>query len=407
MKLPIQKDYKHYSSYRDASLRYEITRAVGNTIKTDEYNFLGHGFQPKNCFLSSELTRLVNMQSNSPYLLGIELEVEGVTDRNRSRFSAILQRYLAKSHKVVKDGSLSESGAEIVTIPMSNIDRVKWYNLLKDLRSIGITSHNNNRCGLHVHISRAYLPDTKWKMLQHFIFLNQVKFKKLSRRDLFSYCQFYDAGKYTALNLTKDSTREFRFFRGTLNARSFLASVDICRSLVEYTYTTDQLSWLNWCEYLKGTYPLAYTYLQGKLDDSIREVEVVTNTPVVPRQIRRTRRTLAERRYQLLGRYNAQRGFRRLRYLNSRLELIHSDHEMRSGRFEAVRVDLSSLPMSIKREHVRLFGITCYVWVPDNFTVASDASVWINYYSAGWGNPSRIYIHSPRIEANNDLSNQG
>jgi hypothetical protein len=403
MKIPSQNDYKHYTSFRDASLRYDITRAVGSTIKTEEYNFLGHGFQPKNCFLYSELTRLVNMQSNTPYFMGIELEVEGVIDRNRSRFSDILQKYLAKSHKVVRDGSLSDSGAEIVTIPLSKIDRIQWYYLLKDLRSIGVTSHNNNRCGLHIHISRAYLHDAKWKMLQSFIFLNQVKFKKLSRRDMFSYCQFYDAGKYTALNLTKESTCEFRFFRGTLNARSFLASIDICRSLVEYAYKSENLSWLAWCEELKNIYPLAHSYLEGKLEDSIREAEIVL-TP--PRRQRRPRRSLDEQRRDLFARYNCLYGGYELTMASNRL-ILRPYLSQADGRYENVVADLTSLPYSLRLKHRRLFGHYVQVFVATGTVISPNETVRFSYHASGWGNRSRIWVLRPSTELQNNLTQTG
>lgn len=398
MKLPQSIDYKHYTSFTDAYNRYQSKQYSDRygLALIDNYSFLVHGFQSKSCFVGTDLQRLLEIKKHeADYLIGIELEIEGITSRNTSRFSEILQRHLAKSHKVVKDGSLDSTGAEIVTVPLSTIDRVKWYNLLKDLRSIGCTSHNNNRCGLHVHITRSYLKDSQWKYLQSFIFTHKTYFEKLSRRTLFGYCNFHDQGKYTALNLTKDHTCEFRFFRGTLNPLSFLASIDICRSLVEYTKKDQAITWYGFTEYLRGNYPLAYSYFKSKVGESaeISELEVTIPTPRSNRT-RRSRRTWNERALSLVGRYSRSN----LHVDQERRRLAHiSVGEHQGGtRTVLVPVNLSYLPRSIRHEHVRLFGHYIHCIIPDTHEVIGGA--YMTYYSAGWGQRSRIYLNIPRSQ---------
>lgn len=181
-------------------------------------------------------------ESQAAYHIGIELEIEGITSDNKSEVSETLAKYLKGEAVIVYDGSLDASGGEIVTIPLSpaKLGNCRWYKLLSELASVGCRSHDGGHCGLHVHVSRKFLSENSWKRLHLFILKYKTFFQAISRRDggrnnPYSYCEFNKdrRNKYRAVNFLHDSTIEFRFFRGTLNPLSFLASVAVIRTLVE------------------------------------------------------------------------------------------------------------------------------------------------------------------------------
>ena len=184
------------------------------------------------------------------------------------------------------DGSIDRSsGVEIVTSPLAptEIGRVAWYNLLRSLSRSGCRSHDSGKCGLHISISRSYLTDKTWRALRSLLSKDRSLFETLSRRlignreDPFTFCQFSPSDeKYQALNLSKRSVCEFRFFRGTLSPASFIASIEIVRSLVEYASEREsrsigkipRLSIKQWIAYVRsnGRFSVACEYIKDHAD---------------------------------------------------------------------------------------------------------------------------------------------
>lgn len=222
---------------------YGHSRRPRHAVKLDTYTLKENGVLNRdNTPLNPTTIAAKLAESEAAYHLGIELEIEGITSDNKSGVSDTLAKYLKGEAVVVYDGSLDASGGEIVTIPLSpaRLGNVRWYKLLSELASLGCRSHDGSHCGLHVHVSRKYLSEDSWKRLHLFIVKYQGFFKAISRRDggrnnPYSYCEFNRdrRNKYRAVNFLHDSTIEFRFFRGTLNPLSFLASVAVIRTLVE------------------------------------------------------------------------------------------------------------------------------------------------------------------------------
>lgn len=230
------------SRWRDSYTgEYSPYRAAG----FGTYDLALHGLNYPQSYGSREvLDRIIRQRAGEPYLIGVELEIENA-DR-RSDISETLKRYLPDRHICVSDGSLRGEALEIVTSPLAptEIGRVQWYSLLRELDRLRCTSHKSGRCGLHVSISRSYLKESTWEGLRAFLTRKSLFFKEISRRergegtgerDPFYFCRFSNVStKYTALNLSKSAVAEFRFFRGTLKVESFLASLEIVRSLVEW-----------------------------------------------------------------------------------------------------------------------------------------------------------------------------
>jgi hypothetical protein len=225
---------------------------------------------------SHVVDRIVRQRAGEKYLLGIELECEN-TGRT-SEISDLFQRYLPDRHICVSDGSLRGESLELVTSPLavSEIGRVQWYNLLRELSRLGVTSHDSGRCGLHVSISRGYLRESSWYSLRAFMTRKSAFFKAISRRENggrsnpFEFCEFRNRdAKYTALNLSKSQVAEFRFFRGTLKVESFLASLEVVRALVEYARDREvagkSLRAQGFAKFLKR-FPVAAKYCADHLD---------------------------------------------------------------------------------------------------------------------------------------------
>lgn len=185
-----------------------------------------------------DINSIVKSKDSNSYLIGMEIEVENKNGIDLDTLSDCTS-HIAGKYYVCNDGSL-RNGAEIVTAPLSRAEftqsYVSFYKLLKSLANSGHTAHDNERCGLHVHISRKYLSETQWYTLRSFVVKNSRFFKALSRRKEYFYCKFADNNceRYRAVNMRPDNTVEFRFFRGTLKPDSFYASIETIIGLVEY-----------------------------------------------------------------------------------------------------------------------------------------------------------------------------
>jgi len=169
-----------------------------------------------------------------------------------------------------KDGSLSQSGFELVCYPMDfdfHKKFMKWGEIFKMARAAGFKSHDTWNCGLHVHMNRLAFGESKRnqsKYLAYFLWLimaNRAKIEKFCRRKTFDYCKFYNKynvngsitreyQKYVIFNQTErnlavnfmtgrdanyhlciGNTVEIRVFQGTLARDSLIATLALVRAL--------------------------------------------------------------------------------------------------------------------------------------------------------------------------------
>lgn len=184
-----------------------------------------------------DYNRIIRQYPLGTPLFGVELEVERATEKDALQQPLDL---LGKGH-LCYDGSLRNSGVEIVLQPRSQREIQDSYGSIRlalvQMSKMGLHSHNSETCGLHVHVSRDFLPDDSWLTLKTFLRDYQRIFKKLSRRTDYQYCNFDISSRenrYQALNLQPKHTAEFRFFRGTLNPESYFAALECVFSLVNY-----------------------------------------------------------------------------------------------------------------------------------------------------------------------------
>lgn len=243
--------------------------------------------------------------------MGVELEVdEGGEISSHARQIMDLTNHPEEHIYCKHDGSL-EDGFEIVSHPMTldyHQNEMTWRTILSKAVSLGYTSHNAGSCGLHIHCNRSFFGDDFEEQeiaIGRIIYLTErfwnelVKFSRRTPSSLNRWAAKYatisetvsetyqkakdkDIGRYVAVNLTNDSTIEFRMFRGTLRYDTFIATLqlvdEICRLAVGMH--DSELENLSWSEFVQTIdmekKPELIAYLKTKylyVNDDVNEME--------------------------------------------------------------------------------------------------------------------------------------
>jgi hypothetical protein len=176
---------------------------------------------------------------------GVELEVEAnAGDIGTSYLWAGIISRIGDSKYLLypKSEGTIRCGIELVTAPLTHTGRrchLNWYKVLYELREMGYTSHKGGRCGLHVHVDKARLPQIS-KIVVVMVYLKEF-LEKFSRRSNFEWCSFRGLDPTNASCGSKHSaickhpqTIEFRFCRGTLNWLAFIASLQCIEALIDF-----------------------------------------------------------------------------------------------------------------------------------------------------------------------------
>lgn len=200
-------------------------------------------------------------RSECPYL-GFELEVDDGENPN----SAIEQIENVSPYlfHYEEDGSLSGDGFEIISPPASfnywmEFVENSFPSISKSLVRYGYRSHDPRTCGLHVHIDKAFFGNQLDSSEAKLVYLferhwdNMVRFSRRSPHQLHwadKYCRTAgeiiktakdnkdNLSRYQAVNLTNDNTIEIRLWRGTLNPKTFKATLKFTARLAEIVKTT-------------------------------------------------------------------------------------------------------------------------------------------------------------------------
>lgn len=215
-----------------------------------------------------ELHFLGNDKSN--LYLGLELETEIYGDLDdAAKFASDALRGIA----ILKhDGSIGRQGGsrvgnegfEIVTQPHTHLQlrehsQVLWDTIDKlrtDYRARSWDAKSN--CGIHIHISRrGFSSGAHTHRFLSLVYQNSEQMMKFAGRKSdyarFNDCYTFDefdrpvfslkhkldrhanTERYTAVNTQNRDTLELRFFRGTMNSKGVLATLDLAHAMVEYT----------------------------------------------------------------------------------------------------------------------------------------------------------------------------
>jgi hypothetical protein len=210
-----------------------------------------------------------------PLFLGVELEIDGGGE-DPYYAELILREGYPGFLYAKKDGSLV-SGFEIVSHPATlafHLIEAGWDRVLKKAAELGYTSHDNKRCGLHVHINRTFwgLDEEAWEIgeLKLLIFFERfwneiVRFSRRTPSQIERYCSRYGTedierakmengnSRYFALNFQNYYTIEIRIFRGTLRLDTFFATLQFVHYLCHYLKekTPHELQKTTWESFIK------------------------------------------------------------------------------------------------------------------------------------------------------------
>lgn len=163
-----------------------------------------------------------------------------------------------------EDGSLSSQGYETISQPFT----MRWFAKNKDLFEkmfakmidMGCRSHDTTTCGFHVHFGRHFFGNRQTECIDRLIYLFEKyrpQLQVFSRRRDFEWCNFpknRDAspidwskldevkglnkcnfeGHHSAINLENYETIEIRIFKGTLNFKTYCATLEFVNNIMHY-----------------------------------------------------------------------------------------------------------------------------------------------------------------------------
>ena len=189
---------------------------------------------------------------------GVELEIE-----TRVSWGKIAKQFPAvdalrgKPPLIAKeDGSLHDLyGMELVTLPATFEAQVELWKALESREIKGkLRSYNDtdDRCGLHIHVSRAPLTDCALQVIDYLVghVNNQKVTEYFARRCKSMYCKHHkkttaDLGEaatddhnehYQAVSFSRHfPTLEFRIYKGTTAYSGVLLCLEHCQSVVEFS----------------------------------------------------------------------------------------------------------------------------------------------------------------------------
>ena len=185
---------------------------------------------------------------------GIEIETEGSEDNKEC--VADFQDIWHLEH----DRSLNDGGFEMISQPMSwefiKSEYPRFKEMFASLIEAGQISHESDRCGLHVHVSKtAFNSESAIKRCLAIVHGMSDEMQRFGRRFHCSYARFSDipsmpsesdlnriecTGHGVAVNLDTSSfdgrsadTVEFRFPKGSLNILTVMATIEFIKNIVE------------------------------------------------------------------------------------------------------------------------------------------------------------------------------
>lgn len=124
--------------------------------------------------------------------------------------------------------------------------------------------------GLHIHISKSLMQEGHKIRFQSFFDANKTLMPKIARRSDCGYCKHKalsrwdwknaanNPDRYQAVNWQNPRTVEVRMFRGTLKPDEFMASIEFCHAVHQFTKNQVSLatiangdSWNPFCAFIR------------------------------------------------------------------------------------------------------------------------------------------------------------
>ena len=213
-------------------------------------------------------------------LMGVELEVDKGGENTEKAMT--IRRVIGQDKVVIcHDGSLN-NGFEIISCPASlkhHLNSLRWKEGMLKALELGYRSHDGGSCGLHVHIDRKYFETQDMEEVEAKFFIsfrNNLEWLKVfSRRFSYAYCAIngYEGSedgsmdtlgkityppekvwvskkkqnhdRHSALNFKPEDTIEIRIFRGTLNYKTFIATLQFVQMWAKFVKNTSYESICN------------------------------------------------------------------------------------------------------------------------------------------------------------------
>lgn len=270
--------------------------------------FTYHGFDPNEYCNKKKIDG-----ENDGLYIGIELECD------HGNFDADDFEDYKEIH-FEEDGSLSSSGVEMISLPMTlrYHQRFDWEEILSSLKGQGFRSHDTSCCGLHVHMNRWAIPATTIAKMDVFINRAMDFWTLVARRDHvyggnynsskrldFTRCIYkttsrcpvrmtykidhgmgYD--RYTPVNVCNRHTVEIRIFKGTLKYQTLMGTIEICHAVVNWLntvpvtriYDTEKLTreFIEYLKHNKDRYPHVMPMLELRFDGTRFEKFIKENS---------------------------------------------------------------------------------------------------------------------------------
>lgn len=253
-------------------------------------------------------------------LFGVECEVEIHDNSTMDRYELAMsiQNTLGKDFVVMKnDGSLRNHprdhplwGFEIVTAPADiAAHRAKWAQLEKAEGFKFLRAWDTKTCGLHIHVSKAYMTTLQIGRIMHFVThkKNRRFIEKVAGRNSEAASKFVDKGldgalkpdpnKYHAVNIIPKHTIEFRIFRGTIRHQHIVRNLEFVEAVCAFCHPAsrsfkdmaDYNKFLAYCAENRKLYPFLTKWLAAQeyipaakvnpnaAPDEVVEKDTVTN----------------------------------------------------------------------------------------------------------------------------------
>ena len=222
---------------------------------------------------------------SGPLFMGVELEIDKGGERSDNAESILHEANKEDYTLYAKhDGSI-EYGFELVSHPMSldyHLNMMNWRGVFAEALDLGYRSHQTSTCGLHIHVNRSafgntyeeqedaigrvvYFVESHWNELLKFSRRTEANINRWASRygisttakDTYKNAKDKHMGRYVAVNLENCNTIEFRIFRGTLNYKTFVATLQLIDEICYHAInsTDKMLETMSWSEFVSGILP--------------------------------------------------------------------------------------------------------------------------------------------------------
>ena len=234
---------------------------------------------------------------NDPRYFGVELEIDkGGYDHDHAGTIRDTANSEEEHLYIKQDGSL-EDGFELVTHPMTlhyHQHRMPWRKVMDKALDLGYLSHKTATCGLHIHVNRTSLGDTREDQedtiarIMFFFEANWEKVLRFSRRtprqleqwanrygskaapkDIMDEAKKGSRGRYVCINIMNYHTVEFRVFRGTLKYNTLIAALQFVNTICDaaFSMSDKEIADFTWDKFVESLDPDEHKELLTYLDE--------------------------------------------------------------------------------------------------------------------------------------------